>query len=119
MGPRRPHHPVLLGALVVAAVLWSATSASSQPVHHAVVRGAVDAVGTPTATPGEWRVSRVGTGVYRVRVAEEHVTLDVRQWDAVADVTVRPLGRGVNEVRFDLDGEPVDSGFGFVAVAQR
>ncbi|MCU1485680.1 MAG: hypothetical protein JWN67_2426 [Actinomycetia bacterium] len=118
MGHRRPR-AVLLGAMVLAAVLWSATAAASQPVHHPVVRGAVDAVGTPTATPGDWRVAYVSTGVYRVRLPEEHVTLDVRQWDAVADVTVRPLGRGVNEVRFDLDGRPVDSAFGFVAIAQR
>jgi FlaG/FlaF family flagellin (archaellin) len=105
--------------MVVAAVLWSTTAGASQPAHHPVVRGAVDALGTPTATPGDWQVARVTTGVYRVRLPDEHVTLDVRQWDAVADVTVRPLGRGVNEVRFDVDGRAVDSGFGFVAISQR
>jgi hypothetical protein len=61
----------------------------------------------------------VGLGAYRVRLPEGSVSLDVPRWDAVADVTVLPLGRGVNEVRFDLDGKPVDSGFAFVAVSRR
>ena len=47
MGLRRPRS-LLLGAVVVAAVLWTTSASASQPVQPAVVRGAVDATGAPT-----------------------------------------------------------------------
>jgi len=115
---RRPRS-LVLGAVVVVAVLWSTAAAASQPAHPGVVRGAVDASGAPTAPAGPWHVDHTAPGTYRVRLADDGASLEVRRWDAVADVAVLPLGRGVNEVRFDVDGEPVDSAFAFVVLRHR
>jgi hypothetical protein len=115
MGRRRPH-PLLLAAAVLVAVLGSAEVASSQPARSAVHRGAVDADGHPTLTPEGWRVTHPTEGTYRVVVDGDDVRLDVRNWEAVADVIVLPAGHGANEVRFSVDGRPTDSAFGFVAV---
>jgi hypothetical protein len=103
---------------MVVAALWG-TSASASSPHPAVHRGAVLGSGFPTMAPDGWRVEHPSTGVYRITVDDPDVTLDVRNWDAVADVTVRPLGDGANEVRFDVGGTPVDSAFGFVTLAHR
>jgi hypothetical protein len=107
-----------MGAVVLVAVLWTAgTASSSQPAHPSVVHGSVEASGSPTG-PGPWHVEHPADGVYRVIVAAEGASLDVAPWDAVADVTVRPLGHGANEVRFSHDGVPVDTAFGFVTLAR-
>jgi hypothetical protein len=118
MGRRRPH-PLLLAAAVLVAVLASTGVAASQPVRASVHRGAVDATGRPTIAPDGWRVTHPAKGRYRVVVDGDDVSLDVRNWDAVADVTVLPAGHGANEVRFSTDGRPTDSAFGFVTVAHR
>jgi hypothetical protein len=118
MGPRP--RSLVVGAVVLVAVLWSAgTASSSQPAHApAVVRGAVESSGAATV-PGPWHVEHPSKGVYRITVAAERTTLEVPLWDGVADVTVIPLGRGANEVRFSHDRSRVDTAFAFVALSHR
>jgi hypothetical protein len=118
MGHRRPR-PLLLGAVVVAAVLATPLSASSQPARPSVVRADVLATGQPEAPARGWRVERATMGTYRIALPDDRVVLDVPAWEGVADVTVRPLGAGANEVRFTRDGAPVDTAFTFVAVVHR
>src|SRR5947209_1350567 len=118
---RPPRHPapmgrcprsLVMGVVVLLAAFWgTGTASSSQPVHRAVVRGAVQASGAPAEAVSGWRVEHLGVGVYRITVAERHATLDVPLWDSVADVTVLPVGGGTNEVRFSRDGSPVDAAF--------
>jgi hypothetical protein len=115
------HRPrsLVVGVVVLVAVLWSAgTASSSQPVHRAVVRGSVQADGRPDGAPVGWRVAHPAPGRYQVTVAAPKATLEVPIWDSVADVTVRPMGGGTNEISFSRDGFPVDADFSFVVLTR-
>jgi hypothetical protein len=118
MGRRRPHL-LLIGAAVVVAVLWDDGAAASQPVRPTVVHGEVGPHGQSSSQPDAWRVAHRSTGIYQIHLPARRVRLDVPSWDQVADVTIVPLGRGTNEVRFSLDGQAVDTAFAFVAIASR
>jgi hypothetical protein len=118
MGLGRPRH-LVIGLLVVAAVLWSAGAAESQPARPTVVHGEVGPGGERSAPQSSWQVVHRSTGTYRIHLPDHDVKLDVSTWDAVADLTIVPLGHGSNEVRFRLDGQPVDTAFAFVAVTRR
>jgi hypothetical protein len=119
MGRRRPHLLLVGAAAVVVAVLWDDGTAASQPVRPAVVHGEVGPDGQSSSQPDAWQVAHRTTGIYQIHLPERRVRLDVPSWDAVADVTIVPLGGGTNEVRFSLDGQAVDTAFAFVAIATR
>lgn len=118
MGRRRPHL-LFAGVAVLAAVLGGTDAASSSPGPSSVIRAEVTATGHPVEPAAGWRVRRLTVGVYRVTVPGEDIVLDVPLWDAVAEVTVLPLGRGATEIRFALDGRPVDTAFDFVTLGRR
>jgi hypothetical protein len=117
MGRGRPHL-LVIGVAVVVAVLWDDGTAASQPVRPTVVHGEVGPDGQ-SSQPDAWRVAHRSTGIYRIHLPGDRVRLDVVSWDAVADVTIVPLGHGTNEVRFSLDAQAVDTAFAFVAIAAR
>jgi hypothetical protein len=116
MGLGRPRH-LVIGLVVVAAVLWNPGAASSRGAHPTVVHGEVGSA-EPVAHDG-WSVTHVSTGIYRIHLARPQVQLDVPSWDAVADVTIIPVGHGTNEVRFSHRGGLLDTPFTFVALAVR
>jgi hypothetical protein len=116
MGLGRPRH-LVIGLVVVVGVLGNPGAASSRAGRPTVVHGDV-AAAEPVAH-ADWQVTHLSTGVYRIHVAQPQAQLDVPSWDAVADVTIIPVGHGTNEVRFSHGGELVDTAFTFVAVAVR
>lgn len=104
---------VALGAAV--AGVAQAGGAASGPERSAVVRGDVSAAGALSA-PAGWRAVHLDTGRYRLEGPAEEAELDVSMWTAAADVAILPLGDGATEVRFRVDGLPIDTDFTFVAV---
>jgi hypothetical protein len=118
MGRGRPRH-LVIGLLVAVAVLRGAGTAASQPARPTVVHGEVGPSGEASPPQGSWRVVHPSAGTYRIHLPDHDVKLDVASWDAVADLTIVPLGHGSSEVRFRLDGQPVDTAFAFVAIVRR
>jgi hypothetical protein len=103
--------------VVLAAVLAATGVASSRSAQPVEVRGAVTLVGGVMSAPG-WTVAHPATGIYELTGPSGAQVLDVPTWDTPADVTILPAGGGASEVRFALDGEPVDTAFSFVGLAR-
>jgi hypothetical protein len=68
--------------------------------------------------PG-WTVAHVFPGVYRVAGPPAGTVLDVPLWDQPADVAIVPVGGGVSDIRYILNGQPVDTRFLFTARNRR
>ena len=107
---------LVLGATVLVAALLAEPALASSPQHTRTIDGGVHADGTPAAVPPDWVVVHPSPGVYRLVTSLPAVDLDVPRWDAVADVTIVPMGEGDTEIRFAEHGVPVDTGFSFTAV---
>src|SRR5437763_4555513 len=100
---RRTVAGMAVGLLVVLAPT-AAGSRSAPPAP-----GAVAADGT--VTDGRWTVQHPSVGVYRIQASE----VDVTRWDAVADVSILPVGDGGEEIRFATGGAGTDTAFSFSA----
>jgi hypothetical protein len=101
-------------AVVLVAVLVGTGVAASRPAAPVVVTGSVTVDGTVTDAPG-WTVTHAFPGVYRVAGPASGVVLDVPIWAQPADVAIVPVGGGASDIRFVLDGRPVDTRFSFTA----
>ena len=113
----RPRLLVTVVVLLVAVVAATGV-ASSQSAAPVEVKGSVTLLGDLVSAPG-WTAAHPGIGVYELRGPVGAHVLDVPTWDTPADVTILPTGGGSSEVRFTLDGDPVDTAFSFVGVARR
>ena len=112
----RPRLLVTVFVVLVAVLAANgvASSRSAQPVE---VKGAVTLVGGIVSAPG-WTVTHPAIGTYELSGPAGARVLDVPTWDTPADVTILPGGGSSTEVRFTLDGDPVDTAFSFVGVAR-
>lgn len=101
----------VVGLLAVwVGLAWSGASSSATDGSW-VVDGGVSATGAG-ALPAGWTVAHPFPGYYVLRAPVPSPDLDVRTWDtAGAEVAIAPIGGGAVEVRFLLDGQPVDSRF--------
>lgn len=76
---------------------------------------AVDATGSLRSAEAGWQAARVDVGTYELSFPGE-VRLALGTWNAVADVTARPVSPTTWIVLFRAGGEvPVDSSFTFLA----
>lgn len=103
------------GWLVVSgATAGGTTKAAAAASASSGIAGTVDVNGVPTTDSTAWQVVHVDTGRYELRFpASAQVALS--SWDATGQVTVRPRSTTTWLVSFLDDGEPIDSGFSFVA----
>ena len=123
MGRRAARVVVGMGLASCALLAGRALVSDAPPVGAAervpsIVRGAVDPTGSAATAPGSgWSSEQVSTGRYLVAVEGDHV-LAVDTWEGVATASVTPVGDGVAIVGFTSPaGEPVDTGFTFVATS--
>ena len=107
------------GWLVVSgASAGGTTKAAASAPAPAGIAGAVDGNGLPTTDSTGWKVVHVDSGRYELRFAGS-MQVTLRSWNATGQVTVRPRSMTTWLVSFLDDGEPIDSGFSFVATPER
>lgn len=103
------------GWLVVSgASAGGTTEAAAAGTESVGLAAAVAADGVPLTGAEGWQVKYVDTGRYELRFPAA-VQVALRSWDSTGQVTVRPRSATTWLVSFLADGEPVDSGFSFVA----
>jgi hypothetical protein len=122
MGMGSPHRlavglVVLVAALSVGIAVAAASSSDEQSSR--VVHGMVDRSGLIVSGADGWRVVHDEPGRYRLEFDGTDPRVEIERWDAVADVTVVPLGDGAGMIRFTNDTGPVDTSFSFTAIVDR
>ena len=117
---RRPRAAIglVVVTLALGVVVGIAAPGASQTSSSSVVRGMVRDDGAFDPSGAGWTVTHPAPGVYELAFGASDARIELDRWDAVADVTVTPIGAGTGLILFTDATGPVDSTFSFTAIVR-